>query len=338
MENKTLEGCGSSKIINVAIVGAAGYTGGEALRLLLHHPNVCLKWAHSSSNGGNPLSAVHKDLLGDTDMSFASEMNWDGIDCAFLCVGHGDARKFLEANDVPQSVKIVDLSQDFRIEGSTSIGSREFVYGLPEMNNETIKTASNIANPGCFATCLQLALLPLAKSSNIQSDVHISAITGSTGAGQALAPTSHFSWRASNMSVYKLFTHQHLREVKGMIKVCGNDVPTVNFVPYRGDFTRGIIATLYTKFSGTIEQAYALYEDYYKDAPFTHVSRENIALKQVVATNKCLIYLEKHDDTLVIVSIIDNLLKGASGQAVENMNLMFGLPAKAGLGLKATNF
>ncbi|MFI3295350.1 MAG: N-acetyl-gamma-glutamyl-phosphate reductase [Rikenellaceae bacterium] len=326
------------KKINVAIVGGAGYTGGEAIRLLIHHPNVDLRWVHSSSNGGNPLSAVHTDLLGDTDLCFASEMDWAEIDCAFLCVGHGDARKFLERTEVPMSVKIVDLSQDFRILGDTSIGEREFVYGLAEMNGEAISGAQNIANPGCFATCIQLALLPLAAEQKIEGDIHISAITGSTGAGQSLSATSHFSWRSDNMSVYKAFTHQHLREVRGMIAANGCVVPDVNFIPYRGDFTRGIIATCYTKFDGTLEEAYQMYEEYYKDAPFTHISRKNIALKQVVASNKALLYLEVHEGKLMIISIIDNLLKGASGQAVQNMNLMFGLDPRAGLGLKPTAF
>lgn len=332
MENST------TKKVRVGIIGGAGYTGGEAIRLLIHHPHVNLQWVHSNSNGGNLLSDVHTDLLGDTQMQFASTPEWNNIDCVFLCVGHGDARKFLAANAIPSQVKVLDLSQDFRISPDTAISGREFVYGLPEMNFAEISSAQNIANPGCFATCLQLGLLPLAAAKAITDQVHISAITGSTGAGQSLSATSHFSWRANNLSVYKAFTHQHLREVRQMITNCQSNVQNVNFIPYRGDFTRGIIATTYTKFKGSVEEAYEIYDLYYRDSPFTHVSRKNISLKQVVNTNKCLVYLEKHDDNLVIISTIDNLLKGASGQAVQNMNIMFGLPQESGLQLKPAAF
>lgn len=327
-----------NRVIQVAIVGGAGYTGGEAIRLLINHPNVNLRWVHSNSNGGNLLSDVHSDLLGDTSMRFTDTLDWGGVDCAFLCVGHGDARKFLEANEIPESVSLIDLSQDFRLTPETFFGGREFIYGLPEQHISAIKGAKNIANPGCFATCIQLGLLPLASQNVVKNDIHVSAVTGSTGAGQSLSTTSHFSWRANNLSTYKMMTHQHLREVRQMIASCGGTERSVNFIPYRGDFTRGILSTIYTKFSGTLDEAYALYEEFYATAAFTHVSRKNISLKQVVNTNKCLIYLEKHDDNLVIVSAIDNLLKGASGQAVQNMNLMFGLDQFAGLHLKPAAF
>lgn len=322
-------------MIKVGIVGAAGYTGGEAIRILINHPAAKLVWANSSSSAGKPVWAVHSDLLGDTDLLFCDTLDWGAIDVLFLCVGHGDARKFLEAHSIPNGVKIIDLSQDFRIEPHTD----GFVYGLTEMNRTAIQSASKIANPGCFATAMQLALLPLAAAGLIQDEVHISAATGSTGAGQSLSATAHFSWRANNLSVYKAFEHQHLREVGQMIsKNQGAFNQAVNFIPYRGDFTRGILATAYTKFDGTEAEAVALYKKYYEEHPFTHVSEGNIALKQVVNTNKCLLYVEKHGDKIMILSAIDNLLKGASGQAVENMNLMFGLDQAAGLRLKPQGF
>lgn len=324
-------------MIKVGIMGAAGYTGGEAIRLLLNHPEAKLQWAVSSSSAGKPLSAVHTDLEGQCDLTFAAEPKWDEIDVVFLCVGHGDARKFMDSTDVPERVNVVDLSQDYRIEPNTD----GFVYGLTEQFKEEIKGAKRIANPGCFATAMQLALLPLAHNKLITSDIHISAITGSTGAGQSLSQTSHFSWRENNMSVYKAFTHQHLREVKQMIvRNQGGELEDieVDFIPYRGDFTRGILASVYTKFDGTIEEAEAIYKEYYKECPFTSVASGNIALKQVVNTNKCLLHLEKHGNKLLIISAIDNLLKGASGQAVENMNLMFGLDQQSGLRLKPQAF
>ena len=324
--------------VRVGIIGGAGYTGGEAIRILVNHPGVELVYVHSNSNTGNLLSDVHADLLGDTDMRFTDTIGTD-IDVMFLCVGHGDARKFLETNSIPDNIRIIDLSQDFRLKASSSINGRQFVYGLPEMNRELIRTAMNIANPGCFATCLQLGLLPLAANGQLKGDVHISAATGSTGAGQKLAATSHFSWRANNLSVYKAFEHQHLREIGESVKKLMPDFAgEINFIPYRGDFTRGIIASIYINSDLTIEDAKALYKDYYKDAVFTHVSDKNINLKQVVNTNKCLVSLEKHGDKLLVMSAIDNLLKGASGQAVQNMNIMFGLDEKEGLRLKASAF
>lgn len=334
--------------IKVGIVGGAGYTGGELLRILINHPNVDIAFVHSNSNAGNLISDVHTDLFGDTDLKFTNELSQE-IDVLFLCVGHGDARKFLEANKFDDRIKIIDLSQDFRLNAKSTIDDRQFTYGLPELNKEQIKSATNIANPGCFATCLQLGLLPLADAGLLKSEVHISATTGSTGAGQKPTTTSHFSWRNNNLSVYKAFEHQHLNEIgetlnsfslKSQESSNGAPSPAVrlNFIPYRGAFPRGIIASIYTDCDLSLEEAEKLYTDFYADAPFTHVSKANIDLKQVVNTNKCLIHLEKHDNKLLILSITDNLLKGASGQAVQNMNLMFGLDEKAGLRLKAAGF
>lgn len=328
-------------MIKAGIIGGAGYTGGEMIRILINHPDMELAFVHSNSNGGNLISDVHADLLGDTDMRFTDELRAD-VDVMFLCVGHGDARKFLEQTAIPDSVRVIDLSQDFRLEAGSSIGSKRFVYGLPEMNREKIRSAHNIANPGCFATCLQLGLLPLAAAGLLKSDVHISATTGSTGAGQKLAATSHFSWRANNVSVYKTFNHQHLNEIgesiHSLMPSFGTDGSAINFIPYRGDFTRGIFASIYTECDLPEEEIVKLYKDYYKDASFTFVSDRGINLKQVVNTNKCLLHVEKHENKVLITSAIDNLLKGASGQAVENMNLMFGLDPKAGLRLKPAAF
>jgi N-acetyl-gamma-glutamyl-phosphate reductase len=327
--------------IRVGIIGGAGYTGGEAVRLLINHPGVELAYVHSNSNGGNRVSDVHADLLGDTEMRFVDTPIGElpAVDVMFLCVGHGDARKFLEANHISEDVRLIDLSQDFRIAPETAMDGHEFVYGLPEQNREAIKQARNIANPGCFATCLQLALLPLAAQGLIRGDVHVSATTGSTGAGQKLAATSHFSWRANNLSTYKVFEHQHLREVGQMIRLFEPAYGgAVNFIPYRGDFTRGIIASVYTDFAGTLEEAQRIYNDYYASAAFTHVSERPISLKQVVNTNKCLVHLTVHEGKLLVMSAIDNLLKGASGQAVQNMNLMCGLPETMGLKLKPLAF
>ncbi|WP_442795116.1 N-acetyl-gamma-glutamyl-phosphate reductase [Pelobium manganitolerans] len=324
--------------IKVGIVGGAGYTGGELLRILVNHPNVDIAYVHSNSNAGNLISDVHTDLLGDTELQFTNQLSQD-IDVLFLCVGHGDARKFLEANKFDAHIKIIDLSQDFRLKAKSTIDGRQFTYGLPELNKEQIKSASNIANPGCFATCLQLAVLPLAKAGLLKADVHISATTGSTGAGQKPGPTSHFSWRNNNLSVYKAFEHQHLNEIgESLLQLQNNFSADINFIPYRGAFPRGIIASVYTECDLSLEEAEELYATYYADAAFTHLSKANIDLKQVVNTNKCLLHLEKHGNKLMILSITDNLLKGASGQAVQNMNLMFGLDEKAGLRLKASFF
>jgi N-acetyl-gamma-glutamyl-phosphate reductase len=325
-------------MIKAGIIGGAGYTGGEMLRILVNHPNVEIAFVNSSSNAGNLISDVHTDLFGDTDLRFTDQILQD-IDVLFLCVGHGDARKFLEANPINENVKIIDLSQDFRLNSQSSIGARQFVYGLPDLNKDKITSANNIANPGCFATCIQLGLLPLASKGLLQSEVHINATTGSTGAGQSLSKTSHFSWRNNNLSIYKAFEHQHLNEIgESLVQLQGEVKEDLNFIPQRGDFTRGILASIYVESDLTEDEAYTLYESYYASHPFTHVSRKNIDLKQVVNTNKCLVHLEKHGNKLFIISIIDNLLKGASGQAVQNMNLIFGLDEMAGLHLKAANF
>lgn len=325
-------------MIKAGIIGGAGYTGGEAIRILINHPKVELCFVQSSSNGGNHLYDVHTDLFGETDMRFVSEMSTD-VDVVFLCVGHGDARKFLESNPIPDHIRIIDLSQDFRLAANSSFGNREFVYGLPEVNLSKIATAKNIANPGCFATALQLGIVPLAAAGAITDDIHITALTGSTGAGQKLASTSHFSWRANNVSTYKCFDHQHLNEIGETLHSLMPAMNTaVNFIPYRGDFTRGIMASIYMRSDMSEEQAVELYKEFYKNAAFTFVSDKNIALKQVVNTNKCLLHVSKHGDNLLIMSAIDNLLKGASGQAVQNMNIMFGLDQKEGLRLKPVAF
>jgi len=324
--------------IKAGIVGGAGYTGGEMLRILINHPNVEIVFAHSNSNAGNYVYEVHTDLFGDTDLKFASELS-NEIDVLFLCVGHGDAKKFLDANPIPSHIKIIDLSQDFRLTASSKINDREFVYGLPELNRDAIKSAKNVANPGCFATCLQLGMLPLAAKGLLNSEVHITGTTGSTGAGQSLSGTTHFTWRNDNLSIYKAFEHQHLREVNQSVKhlQTGFDHP-INFVPYRGDYTRGIIASIYIDCELSGDETLKLFEDYYAGHPFTHVTKRNIDLKQIVNTNKCFIQVAKHGSKLLITSIIDNLLKGASGQAVQNMNLLFGIDESAGLRLKATAF
>ncbi len=326
------------KNIKAGIIGGAGYTGGEMLRILVNHPNVEIAFVLSNSNAGNYVYEVHTDLFGDTDLKFTSELSTD-IDVLFLCVGHGDAINFLEANAIPDNVKIIDLSQDFRLSQNSKVKSKKFVYGLPELNREAIKSAQNIANPGCFATCLQLGLLPLAAKGLLNNEVHITATTGSTGAGQSLASTTHFTWRNDNVSVYKAFNHQHLNEIGESLKQLqpGFD-ETLNFIPYRGGFTRGIFASIYLDSELSEEEAVKLFEDYYAGHPFTYVTTRNIDLKQVVNTNKAFLQVKKHDNKLFIISILDNLLKGASGQAVQNMNLLFGLDERAGLRLKATGF
>lgn len=331
--------------IRAGIIGGAGYTGGELLRILVNHPQVEISFVHSNSNAGNNIYEVHTDLFGDTELRFTGELSYD-IDVLFLCVGHGDARKFLDANPFPKDIKIIDLSQDFRLKEKSSISyqatenaSRTFVYGLPELNRDAIKQAHNIANPGCFATCLQLGLLPLAAIGNLNSEVHITATTGSTGAGQSLAPTSHFTWRNDNLSVYKAFDHQHLNEIGESLKqLQPNFEQEVNFIPYRGDFTRGIIASIYLNSDLSADEVVQLYTNYYDGHPFTHVTTRNIDLKQIVNTNKCFIQVQKKGNKVFIISIMDNLLKGASGQAVQNMNLIFGLEETTGLRLKAAAF
>lgn len=326
----------SSKV-RVGIIGAAGYTGGELIRILLRHPEAEIVFAQSRSNAGKPLASVHRDLAGDTDLTFSDAVTADA-DVLFLCAGHGEARKFLSETPLPDAVRVIDLSHDFRLADSASIGSRRFVYGLPELQKDAVRRAGNIANPGCFATAIQLALLPLAKA-GLLGDVHVTAITGATGAGQSLQATQHFAWRANNISAYKTLTHQHLGEIgQSLAQASGGQAPAVHFIPWRGDFTRGIFASACLRYDGPIEGVEKLYREFYADAPFTHLSAEPIDLKQVVNTNKCLLFAEKAGNQLVVHSAIDNLLKGASGQAVQNMNLMFGLEETAGLLLKAVNF
>jgi N-acetyl-gamma-glutamyl-phosphate reductase len=321
--------------IKVGIVGGAGYTGGELIRILLNHPAAEISFVHSKSNAGNFLYQVHKDLQGDTDLKFASALN-QKIDVLFLCVGHGQAGKFLAENKIDAAITIIDLSQDFRL--GESVNKRKFVYGLPELNKTQIKKAKNIANPGCFATAIQLGLLPLAKA-GLLKEIHTTGITGSTGAGQGLSETSHFSWRANNIQAYKTLSHQHLKEIgQSMLQLNPAANVDLNFIPWRGDFTRGIFISSQIKCSLRLNEISALYKKYYATHPFVVVSDEPVFLKQVVNTNKCFIQLEKTGSNLVVHSVIDNLLKGASGQAVQNMNLMFGLEETTGLKLKANYF
>ncbi len=310
----------------IGIVGAAGYTGGELLRILVNHPDVQLTCILSNSQAGKLISDVHTDLLGSTHLRFSKDLT--PVDVLFLCSGHGESKKFLAANDIPWHTKIIDLSTDFRDE------SEGFVYGLAEFQKEKIQSATKIANPGCFATSIELTLLPLAAAGLLTEDVHVSAITGSTGAGQALSPTSHFSWRNNNVSGDKTFTHQHLAEIKQTL----GTQQAIHFIPYRGNFSRGIMANVYTPYSGTQEQAEKLYEDFYANSPFVFLSPQAVDVKQVVNTNKCFLHLQVHEGQILISSVIDNLIKGASGQAVQNMNLMLGWEEDLGLKLKAVGF
>lgn len=322
--------------IHIGVVGSAGYTGGELLRILLHHPQAKIVFAHSNSNAGKPVASVHRDLVGDTDLVFSEKIQHD-VDVVFLCVGHGEARKLLSELNLPEDVRVIDLSQDFRLAATAELGSRRFVYGLPELQKAAIQTARNVANPGCFATAIQLALLPLAQAGLLR-ETHVTGITGSTGAGQSLHATQHFAWRTNNISAYKTLAHQHLGEIRQSLGHWQMEVPQVHFIPWRGDFARGIFVSACVPFEGSLDEANALYRDFYQSHPFTHLSPEPIDLKQVANTNKCLLFLEKEGGQLVVHSAIDNLLKGASGQAVQNMNLMFGLDEAAGLNLKASNF
>jgi N-acetyl-gamma-glutamyl-phosphate reductase len=317
--------------IKVGILGGAGYTGGELLRILLQHPNVVIQYVHSKSNAGKPVYTVHEDLFGDTELCF-SEAFHSSIDVAFLCVGHGDAKNLVTQLD--SNVKIIDLSQDHRIKADHG-----FVYGLSEWNREAIAQANYVANPGCFATAIQTAILPLAQANLLQGEVYAACTTGSTGAGQSLSATSHFSWRESNLSVYKAFTHQHILEIEQSVaQIQGSLASKLHIIPQRGAFTRGILAIITLKCDKPLDEIKTLFDSQYQTDDFVHVSSKNIHLKQVVNTNKCLLYLEKNDDDLMIVSVIDNLIKGASGQAVQNMNIMFGLPETAGLRLKPSAF
>ena len=330
-------------MIKVGILGAAGYTGGELIRLLVHHPAAEIVFANSESNAGNLVADVHEGLLGDTDLRFTDAMPFDEVDVVFFCFGHGKSEAFLKEHTIPEHVKIIDLAQDFRIAAPT----HDYVYGLPEIHKEQISKCQHLANPGCFATCIQLGLLPLAKAGLLTHDVSVNAITGSTGAGQKPVSTTHFSWRTDNMSIYKVFTHQHLHEIRqSLTELQGSLEVDVDFIPYRGDFARGIFCTEVVKFDGeegtstnpTAEQLADMYRTFYADAAFTHYIDKALDLKQVVNTNKALVHIDKFGNKAVITCIIDNLLKGAVGQAVQNMNLMFGIDEKAGLGLKANAF
>ena len=328
--------------IKAGIIGGAGYTGGETVRLLLLHPHVELVFVQSKSQAGKAVVSVHKDCLGLTAMKFTGKLNPEA-DVIFLCLGHGEAKKFLQDNAVPPAVKIIDLSQDFRHKENSTFQKRKFVYGLPELNRNTIKKAGNIANPGCFATCIQLALLPLAAHHQINAEVHVSAITGSTGAGQSLSETSHFSWRQNNISPYKIFEHQHLKEIKESLENIESrsqksEFGNIHLVTYRGAFTRGILATVYLKSKLTQKQATEIYSKYYKSHPFVQIAPFEVDVKQVVNTNNCFLSIHKIGTELAIVSAVDNLLKGAAWQAVQNMNLMFGLPETTGLKLKPVVF
>ena len=319
------------------IIGGSGYTGGELLRLVLNHPGLTLDFVYSTTRPGFPLSETHPDLLGSTSIDFTDQVNLE-VSVVFLCLGHGNSSKFLEQNKFSEQTLIIDLSNDFRLNADSEFMGRTFIYGLPERNKEAIEQATAIANPGCFATAIQLALLPLATAKKLTNSIHVNATTGSTGAGVGLSATAHFSWRNNNMSWYKPFTHQHLGEIGESINELQGEATQIHFLPQRGDFTRGIFATAYTAFDGSLEEAVALYTDYYANDPFTHVSKQEIALKQVINSNNCFLHLHLHEGTLLITSVIDNLIKGASGQAIQNMNLIFGWEEGLGLNLKASTF
>ena len=322
-------------MVRVGILGAAGYTGGELIRLLLNHPEAEIVFANSESNAGNPVADVHEGLYGDTELCFTSEMPFDSVDVLFFCFGHGKSEAFLKEHSIPENVKIVDLAQDFRLEAP----DHDYVYGLPEINKERIAKAQHVANPGCFATCIQLGLLPAASMGLIKGSVAVNAITGSTEAGQKATATTHFSWRNNNMSIYKAFTHQHVPEIRQSLRqVQGHLDADIDFIPYRGDFSRGIFATEVIKTDRPLEEIVEAYKAFYRDARFTHYVDKAIDMKQVVNTNKALVHCDKYGDKLLVTSTIDNLLKGAVGQAVQNMNIMFGLDEATGLNLKSSAF
>ena len=327
-------------MIKVGVLGAAGYTGGELIRLLLNHPQAEIVFANSESNAGNPVSDVHEGLIGETDLCFTSEMPFDKVDVVFFCFGHGKSEQFLKEHTIPANVKIIDLAQDFRVKNEElKVKNYDFTYGLPETHREQIRMTQHLANPGCFATCIQLAMLPALKAGIISGDIHVNGITGSTGAGQKPGATTHFSWRNDNISVYKTFTHQHLLEINQTVQeLCPGYDGRVLFIPQRGCFTRGVFVTAYAKCDKSLEEVQQIYSDYYKDAAFTHFVTKSPDMRQVVNTNKAVVYVEKYEDQLLMISCIDNLLKGAVGQAVQNMNLMFGIDEKAGLQLKASAF
>ena len=336
-------------MIKIGILGAAGYTGGELIRLLLNHPEAEIVFANSESNAGNPVTDVHEGLLGETELKFTDQLPFDKVDVVFFCFGHGKSEAFMKEHDIPANVKIIDLAQDFRLHPQSipntgaavhpTADCHDFVYGLPEINRDIISKAQHVANPGCFATCIQLGLMPAAAMKLINSDVAVNAITGSTGAGQKPGATTHFSWRNNNLSIYKAFKHQHVPEIReSLTQVQGYLDASIDFIPYRGDFARGIFATEVIKTDKPLEEIVAGYKEYYKDAAFTHYSDKAIDLKQVVNTNKAIVHCDKVDDKLLITSCIDNLLKGAVGQAVQNMNIMFGIDETSGLKLKASAF
>ena len=327
-------------MIKVGILGAAGYTGGELIRILLNHPEAEIIFANSESNAGNPVEDVHEGLIGETDWKFTGEMPFDQVDVIFFCFGHGKSEQFLKEHTIPDSVKIIDLAQDFRIKSKElRIKNYDFVYGLPEINKADIQKAQHVANPGCFATCIQVALLPAAYLNLLKEDVAVNAITGSTGAGQKPGATTHFSWRNNNLSIYKPFQHQHIAEIRQSLKqVQGYLDADIDFIPYRGDFARGIFCTAVIKTPAPVEDVIEAYKEFYANTAFTHYSDKPIDLKQVVNTNKALVHVEKYGQKLLVTSAIDNLLKGAVGQAVQNMNLMFGIDETAGLRLKASAF
>lgn len=343
LESNNYKSHSGAGVLKVGIIGGAGYTGGELIRILINHPHVQIVFINSKSNANKPVSSVHNDLVGETELTFTSDLSTK-IDVLFLCVGHGDAKKFLDEEPSFENVKIIDLSQDFRLASNAFFKQKRFVYGLPELNKEEIKTAENIANPGCFASAIQLGLLPLAKAGLLKS-IYTTGITGSTGAGQSLSATTHFSWRANNISAYKTLTHQHLKEITQSLQQLQPSFSNTDetktglyFVPWRGNFARGIYISSTIDCNLSLQEVNKLYEDFYQHQPFTHISDKMVDLKQVVNTNKCLIHIEKVEDKIVIHSTIDNLLKGASGQAVQNMNLMFGLEETAGLRLKGIGF
>ena len=337
-----------SSLIKVGILGAAGYTGGELIRVLVNHPQAEIVFANSESNAGNLVADVHEGLYGDTDLRFTSELPFNDVDVVFFCFGHGKSEAFMREHDIPERVKVIDLAQDFRLAPKTLVHTQhptpeahDFVYGLPEINRDRIASATHVANPGCFATCIQLGLLPAAKMGLIKQDVSVNAITGSTGAGVKPGATTHFSWRSGNISIYKAFKHQHIPEIRqSLAQVQGSLDASIDFIPYRGDFARGIFATEVVKLDGNTDAETIIngYKDFYKDQPFTHYVDKPLDLKQVVNTNKALVHCDIIDDKLLITSCIDNLLKGAVGQAVENMNIMFGLDETAGLRIKAVGF
>lgn len=324
--------------LEIGIIGGAGYTAGELIRLLLNHPKTNINFIYSTSNAGNKVYKIHQDLIGSTELFFTNKINPE-IDVLFLCLGHGNSTSFLRSHTFSKKTKIIDLSNDFRLKANANFEDKTFVYGLPELQKEKITSAKYLANPGCFATALQLAILPLAANNIIKNDIHINAVTGATGAGTSLSKTTHFTWRDNNFSHYKAFNHQHLGEInQTILQLQPNCEKNVFFMPNRGNFSRGIFATTYTDFDGNVEEGIALYKEYYNDAKFTFVTEDAVHLKQVVNTNKCIIGIEKHKNKLLITSTIDNLLKGASGQAIQNMNLMCGFEETLGLNLKANYF